>query len=104
MLRMNSGQPATENLSRGSPAIHREPNFQTLLQVPATHRLLPVRSRVRGGIFKAVYWDHEEYDTAGQLVARYECFDESAPNGEHLFGWRKYDEGGCLVQEGQWTE
>jgi hypothetical protein len=37
------------------------PNFKAIFQIPPTHRLLILRSRSRGGLFSAVYWEHEGY-------------------------------------------
>lgn len=73
------------------PSLAEVPNFEALYEVPATHRLIPVRSRSRGGLCRAEYWTHEEYDLHGRLVARYESFEESSPAGETRSGWRKFD-------------
>lgn len=76
-------------------------NFEALYHVPVTHRLVPVRSRSRGGHYPATYWEHEEYNDLGQLIARYESYAESTPRvGVLRSGWRKYDARGCLVHEG----
>jgi hypothetical protein len=79
-----------------------EQNFEALFRVPPTHRLLTVRSRSRGGLLRAVYWEHEEYDTTGRQIARYKCFDERDQTGVRASGWRKYDLEGRLVQEDAW--
>ena len=64
-----------------------------------THRLLVVRSRSRGGLVSAVYWEHEEYDTTGRLIARYKTFEEISRAGTQQRGWCKYDGNGHLVAE-----
>ncbi len=75
--------------------------FETLYHVPATHRLVPVRSRSRGGRHPATYWEHEEYDALGRLIARYQSFAESTPKiGIPRSGWRKYDDGGSVIDQG----
>ena len=74
-------------------------NFEAFFRIPPTHRLLVVRSRSRGGLVSAVYWEHEEYDTAGQLIARYKSFEEISPAGVQQCGWCKYDGHGRLLAE-----
>ena len=76
--------------------------FEALFDVPPIHRLVPVRSRSRGGINHGVYWEHEEYDDSDRLVARYECFDETNNVGEHRIGWFKYDRVGNVIEEVMW--
>jgi hypothetical protein len=81
--------------------IDLELNFEAVFAVPATHRLVAVRSRSRAGLCAGTFWDHEEYDTLGRLVGRYESFDErDAQAGVRRSGWRKYDLVGRLVAEG----
>ena len=79
-----------------------ELNFEAVFRIPATHRLVAVRSRSRAGMMAGTFWNHEEYDTLGRLVARYESFDETGPHsGGHRSGWRKYDVFGRLIAEGE---
>ncbi len=77
-----------------------EPNFEAVFTVPSTHRLVAVRSRSRGGLVCGIYWEHEEYDEAGRLAARYESCDEMTAAGERRSGWRKHDPAGRLVASG----
>jgi hypothetical protein len=74
-------------------------NFEAIFRIPPTHRFLVVRSRSRGGLFSAVYWEHEEYDTTGRLIARYKSFEEVSPAGVQQCGWCKYDGNGRRVAE-----
>jgi hypothetical protein len=74
-------------------------NFEAIFRIPPTHRFLVVRSRSRGGLFSAVYWEHEEYDTTGRLIARYKSFEEVSPAGVQQCGWCKYDGNGRLLAE-----
>jgi hypothetical protein len=74
-------------------------NFESVFQIPTTHCLLVVRSRSRGGLFSAVYWEHEEYDSNGRLICRYKSFDEVSPGGRRRSGWCKYDDAGRLIDE-----
>ncbi len=79
-----------------------ELNFEAVFCVPATHRLVAVRSKSRAGIVAGTFWDHEEYDERGLLVARYESFEEVNPLvGVRHSGWRKYDLLGRLLAEGE---
>jgi hypothetical protein len=77
-------------------------NFEAVFHIPSTHSLLVVRSRSRGGFQGGVYWEHEEYDAKGALIARYESFSESDHAGVRRSGWRKYDPMGGLIEEGEW--
>jgi hypothetical protein len=77
-------------------------NFEAVFHIPSTHSLLVVRSRSRGGFEGGVYWEHEEYDPKGALIARYESFSESDHAGVRRSGWRKYDPTGRLIVEGEW--
>jgi len=73
------------------------PRFEHAFQIPPNHRLEQVRTRARGGLDRATYWDHEEYDAQDQLVARYHTFWEVRCAGEDACGWRKYDSNGQMV-------
>ena len=78
-----------------------ELNFEAIFAVPPSHRLVAVRSRSRAGIVAGTFWDHEEYDIGGRLIARYESFEEHRSRGEaRRSGWRKYDIVGRLIAEG----
>ncbi|HEX2552915.1 MAG TPA: hypothetical protein VHL98_04385 [Microvirga sp.] len=76
------------------------PNFEAVFGIPATHRLLAVRSRSRGGPVSGQYWEHEEYDASGARVGRYESFEEVTASGARRSGWRKFDPAGSLVATG----
>jgi hypothetical protein len=94
-------QPFTEGAQRGPSATSLdEYNFETLFQVPPTHSLVQIRTRSRGGSVRGIFWDHDEYDPAGQLIARYSSFDEVSATGLRQSGWRKFDREGLLVAEG----
>ena len=81
--------------------IDLELNFEAVFRIAPTHQLVPVRSRSRAGILAGTFWDHEEYDAAGRLVARYASFEERSPCGDQRrSGWRKYDLLGRLMAEG----
>jgi hypothetical protein len=81
------------------PSLHEVHNFEVDFRIPANHSLLQIRSRSRGGIFGGVYWEHEEYDSSGLLIARYESFEELIPGGVRRSGWRKCDDTGRLLEE-----
>ena len=82
-----------------------ELNFETVFHIPPTHRLVAVRSRSRAGALAGNFWDHEEYDAVGRLVARYQSFDERDAHGnQRRSGWRKYDLVGRLIAEGELPE
>ena len=57
------------------------PNFEALFSIPPTHRLLLVRSRGRGGPMRGEYWTYEEIDEGGNVIARYESYDEIVAEG-----------------------
>jgi hypothetical protein len=86
--------------SRVLPPV-RAPRFEAVFQVPVQHELVPVRSRSCGGKISRTFWEHEEYDASGRLVARYESFEESGASGQTASGWRKYDPDRRLVAAGQ---
>jgi hypothetical protein len=78
-----------------------ELNFEAVFRIPSVNRLVAVRSRSRAGFLKGTFWDHEEYDSLGRLIARYESYEEVNPRSNHRrSGWRKYDIIGRLVAEG----
>ena len=78
------------------------PNFEAIFGVAVDHRLEHVRSRSRGGALRGTFWNHEEYDADGNLVARYESFQEiEADTGASRSGWVKYDADGWVVDEGR---
>ncbi len=76
------------------------PNFEDIFKVPASHSLLAVRSRSRGGPVVTDFWEHEEYDSAGRLLARYESYEELTPAGARHGCWRKFDGSGRVVRVG----
>jgi hypothetical protein len=79
-----------------------ELHFEAIFRISPTHRLVAVRSRSRAGRVAGTFWDHEEYDALGRLVARYESFEETSPQGHgRRSGWRKYDIVGRLIAEGE---
>ena len=79
-----------------------ELNFEAIFRIPPAHRLIAVRSRSRAGIMAGTFWEHEEYDALGRLVARYESSEETTPHSNaRRSGWRKYDVVGRLVAEGE---
>jgi hypothetical protein len=75
-------------------------SFEALFHVPPQHRLVRVRSRSRGGLISGTFCEHEEYDTSGRLIARFETFEETGPTGSTSSGWRRYDRTGWLVDTG----
>lgn len=77
-----------------SVATSEIPNFENIFNVPAGHHLVAVRSRSRGGAVVAEFWEHEEYDPAGCLLARYESYEEIGPEGPRHGCWRKFDRSG----------
>ncbi len=76
------------------------PNFAGIFNIPADHHLVTVRSRSRGGPVVTEFWEHEEYDPGGRLLARYESYEELTPAGARHGCWRKLDSSGCVVRAG----
>ena len=82
-----------------SDAIRGARNFEAIFQIPATHQLVLVRSRSQGCPISAVFWEHDEYDAQGCLVAHYRSFEQVNASGERQRGWRRFDSHGHLVNE-----
>ena len=72
-------------------------SFEQTFRIPPGHRLEQVKTRACGGVVRGTYWDHEEYDATGRLVARYQSFLELSDDGKYCCGWRKYDSHGNLI-------
>ena len=68
--------------------------FERLFGIPPTHRLVAVRSRVRGGALRATYWEHKEFTPDGRLRASYRASEEVGPGGRRLMRWTKIDASG----------
>jgi hypothetical protein len=85
--------------SRASMSLRESHNFETIFHIPATHRLVLVRSRSQGCPPSAIDWKHDEFASDGRLVARYRSFERISPTGERQSGWRKFDRIGELVSE-----
>ena len=80
-------------------------SFEAIFGIPAEHRLELVRSRVRGGLIRAEFWRHEEFDARGALVAGYESFSEIDPtSGAVNSGWRRYAPDGALTHSDELPE
>ena len=77
--------------SRASMSLRESHNFETIFHIPATHRLVLVRSRSQGCPPSAIDWKHDEFASDGRLVARYRSFERISPTGERQSGWRKFD-------------
>jgi hypothetical protein len=89
---------APQRAWRTDPLDASEPTFESVFGVPPDHRLLLVRSRTRGGAISGTYWHHEEYDTRGELVARYESYREFDTCGSRTrTGWKRFDCHGRLI-------
>ena len=82
------------------PAISDATSFEALFCIPQRHQLVLVRSRSRGGLASRMSWGHEEYDTTGQLVARYESLEETGAAGEQISRWRRFNPQGEVTAEG----
>jgi hypothetical protein len=78
-------------------------SFEQAFRIPAGHRLEQVKTRACGGVVRGTYWDHEEYDAAGHLVARYHSFLELSDEGMYRCGWRKYNSHGHLIDAADLT-
>jgi hypothetical protein len=85
--------------SRTSMSLREAHNFETIFHIPATHRLVLVRSRSQGSPPTAIDWEHDEFASDGRLVARYRSFERIGAIGERQSGWRKLDCTGELVRE-----
>src|SRR5688500_13293128 len=84
---------------RTSMTLQEDHNFETIFHIPATHRLVLVRSRSQGCPTSAIDWYHDEYASDGRLVARYQSCERVGPCGERQSGWRKFDHIGQLMSE-----
>lgn len=73
-------------------------NFERVFGIAPTHRLVAVRSRVRGGPIQQTYWEHKEITPNGELCARYEAWDETAPGGVQVLRWKQLDAEGRIVK------
>jgi hypothetical protein len=85
--------------SRARMSLRESHNFETIFHIPATHRLVLVRSRSQGCPPVAIDWEHHEYASDGRMVARYQSFERLGPSGKRQSGWRKFDRIGQLVSE-----
>jgi hypothetical protein len=72
-------------------------SFEKAFRIPAGHRLEQIKTRDCGGVVRGTYWEHNEYDAAGCLVARYHSFVELSDGGKYRYGWRKYNGHGHLI-------
>ena len=74
-------------------------SFEAVFKVPLQHRLELVRSRSRGGELRGEYCSHEEFDSYGRLVARYESFCEiDQRTGSAKSGWSRQAPEGCCTE------
>jgi hypothetical protein len=66
-------------------------SFEATFAIPPEHRLELIRSRIRGGLLRGEYWEHQELDAPGEMVVRYESFTETDPKtGAIHSGWYRY--------------
>ena len=79
--------------------VRDEHNFEAVFHIPATHRLVLVRSRSQGCPLSAIFWEHDEYDSLGRLVARYRSFEQIDATGRTQRGWRRFDGDGHMMSE-----
>ena len=72
--------------------------FEKAFGVPADHTLKQIRYKSKGFLAMFESWTHEEYDAAGNLVARYESWHNTDPKrGKTESGYVKYDSGGQRI-------
>ena len=79
--------------------VRDEHNFEAVFHIPATHRLVLARSRSQGCPLSAIFWEHDEYDSLGCLVARYRSFEQIDATGRTQRGWRRFDGDGHMMSE-----
>jgi hypothetical protein len=92
-------EPAQAASVRSSDLLNEVPNFEAIYRIPLSHNLVAVRSRTQGGSATTVFWEHDEYDASGRLVARYKSFQLVTATGEERSGWQKFDPNGQLLAE-----
>jgi len=70
-------------------------DFENAFGVPAGHRLRQVHSASRGRTSgEARWWEHEEYDQGGRLVAVYENWSQT---GDGALAFVKYSPYGWVL-------
>src|SRR5829696_2430049 len=77
------------------------PNFEAIYRIPLSHTLVAVRSRTQGGPTTTVFWEHDEYDASGRLIACYKSFHLVTAVGEQRSGWQKFGREGQLLAENE---
>ncbi|BAC94623.1 hypothetical protein [Vibrio vulnificus YJ016] len=80
--------------------------FMTLkktLGIPDSHELKQTSFRQKGTMAQNEYWEYDELDENGQLVARIERWDCTSLNSLTTdAGFRKYSLDGKLIAEGKY--
>jgi hypothetical protein len=84
-----------------SDVLDEVPNFESIYRVPLSHTLVAVRSRTQGGPTTSVFWEHDEYDAFGHLIACYKSFQQVTATGKQRSGWQKFDREGQLLAESE---
>jgi hypothetical protein len=76
-------------------------DFEQVFDIPEGHTLKETSFRRKGTLAQDEFWKHEEYDAAGNLVARYESWSCTSikPPFRTQSGFRKYSPSGSLLLE-----
>jgi len=75
--------------------------FHSIFKIPEDHPLDQCRSRSLGALGLHERWTHEEYDSAGLCVARFESWADVDASGARRFGWRKLSPCGRELETGE---
>ena len=75
--------------------------FEEIFNVPGNHSLRQLSFRQKGTLAQNEYWEHEEIDSNGIIVARYESWHCTSinPPFKTRSGFRKFSADGKLASE-----
>lgn len=75
--------------------------FEQVFKIPGNHTLVEIELAVKGATAPSDLWLHEEYDSFGNLVAKYASwkFASLKPIFKSQSGFKKYSPFGQLLTE-----
>jgi len=73
--------------------------FRIAFSIPEDHDLIEIKTRAKGPGEAFDSWWHEEKDSAGHVIARYESWHNTTPSLNAKSGFKKYSTAGVLVSE-----
>lgn len=75
--------------------------FEEIFKIPEDHTLKQMSFRQKGSLAQDEFWEHEQFDSNGMVVAKYSSWHctDAYGGGKTRAGYKKYSPDGVLIEE-----